>query len=123
MAGRFEGLSEMEWKLFEDVFGDYEHGSGRGRKPSPLRAVVNTLLFVLIVGSRWCDVPRGRKWASKSAAHRFLQAWEADGTLEKLKHRVLQLADERGIIRWEYGAIDGSFSPWEGWRRGSGVWV
>jgi transposase len=116
MAGRFEGLNEIEWRLFADLFEGERERLRLGRPPSPIRNVVNTLLFVLIVGSRWCDVPRGKAWASKSAAHRFLQRWEADGTLTKLKERILQMAEQRGIIRWEYGAIDGSFSPWEGGR-------
>src|SRR5689334_743860 len=28
------------------------------------------------------------------------------------------IAEERGMICWEYGAVDGAFSPWEGGRRG-----
>src|SRR5215467_10351283 len=35
-----------------------------------------------------------------------------------MQGRILGIAEERGMIRWEYGAIDGAFSPWQGWRRG-----
>jgi transposase len=68
---------------------------------TPFRQIVNTLLYVLITGCRWCDLPRGPQWASKSAAHRWLQRWQAE---------------ERGMIHWQYGAVDGSFSPWQGGR-------
>jgi len=85
---------------------------------APFRQILNTLLYILITGCRWCDVLRGPQWASKSATHRWLQRWQADGTLAAMQARILGIAEERGMIRWEYGAVDGAFSPWEGGRRG-----
>ena len=63
-------------------------------------------------------------WASKSAAyakryplgHRWLKRWQEDGTFEHLQSRILAIADSQGLINWNYGAIDGSFSPWQGRR-------
>ncbi|MEJ6486064.1 transposase, partial [Nostoc punctiforme UO1] len=116
MAGRFEGLTDLEWRLFEDIFPKEPEKRDRGMPHAPFRHVLNTLLYVLITGCRWCDVPKGEIWASKSAAHRWLQRWEADGTLEDLQARTLGIAEERGLINWGYGAVDGSFSPWKRWR-------
>ena len=116
MAGRFEGVSDLEWKLFEDVLPKEPEKRGKGMPHVPYRFVLNTLLYVLITGCRWCDVPQGKQWASKSAAHRWLKKWQSDGTLEKLQSRVLGLAENRGLINWSYGAVDGSFSPWQGRR-------
>jgi transposase len=118
MAGRFEGVSDLEWRLFEDVFPPAPQKRGRGMPHAPFRKVLNTLLYVLISGCRWCDVPRGPQWASKSATHRWLKRWQGDGTLATMQARILGLAEERGMIQWAYGAVDGSFSPWQGWRRG-----
>ncbi len=112
MAGTFEGLSDLEWKLFADLLPPEPTTRGCGMPHTPFRNVVNTLLYVLITGCRWCDLPRGPQWASKSAAHRWLQRWQADGTLAMMKARLLGLAEERGLIHWHYGAVDGSFSPW-----------
>lgn len=53
MAGRFEELSDAD-----------------------------SLLCILITGCRWCDLPRGPQWASKSSGHRRLKSWHDDGTLE-----------------------------------------
>jgi transposase len=114
MAGTFEGLSDMEWKLFADLFPPALPKRGRGMPHTPFRKVVNTFLYILITGCRWCDLPHGPQWASKSAAHRWLQRWQADGTLAAMQARLLGLAEERGMIQWQYGAIDGSFSPWQG---------
>src|SRR5262245_43035584 len=118
MAGRFEGLSDLEWRLFQDVFPPAPPKRGRGMPHAPFRNVLNTLLYILITGCRWCDGPRGPQWASKSATHRWLRRWQTDGTLAAMQARILGLAEEKGMIRWEYGAVDGAFSPWPGWGRG-----
>src|SRR4051794_27380110 len=118
MAGRFEGMSDLEWRLFEDIFPPAPPKRGRGMPHAPFRKIVNTLLYILMTGCRWCDVPCGPQWASKSATHRWLQRWQADGTLAAMQARILGIAEERGMMHWEYGAIDGAFSPWQGWRRG-----
>lgn len=116
MAGRFEGLSDLEWRLFEDILPKQPEKRDRGMPHMPFRYVLNTLLYILISGCRWCDVPRGETWASKSAAHRWRHRWAADGTLENLQARILGIAEERGLINWSYGAVDGSFSPFSrGW--------
>jgi transposase len=125
MAGRFEGLSDLEWKLFEDIFPEAPKKRARGMPPVPFRYVLNSLLYILITGCRWCDLPRGKIWASKSAAHRWLKRWKEDGTFDYLQSRILAIsfagarsaiADSNGLINWSYGAIDGSFSPWKGRR-------
>jgi hypothetical protein len=71
-------------------------------------------MYVLITGCRWCDVPKGGIWASKSSAHRWVLRWQTDGTLKLLQARILGIASERGLINWSHGAVDGSFSPWKG---------
>ena len=113
MAGRFDGLRDLEWQLFADIFPPSPPRRGRGMPHTPFRKVVNTLLYVLITGCRWCDLPRGPQWASKSAAHRWLQRWQTDGTLVAMQAWILGLAEEHGMIQWQYGAVDGSFSPWQ----------
>src|SRR5262245_56687516 len=64
------------------------------------------------------EFPRGPQWASKSATHRWLQRWQAEGTLAAMQARPLGVAEARGRIHWEYGAVDGACAPWQGWGRG-----
>jgi transposase len=106
MAGRYDGLSDLEWQLFADMFPPARPRLGRGMPHTPLRKVVNSLLYVLITGCRWCDLPCGLPWASKSAAQR----WQADGTLAAMQARILGLAEEHGMIQWQYGAVTGAAS-------------
>ena len=44
MAGRFEGMSDLEWRLFEDIFPPAPPKRGRGMPHVPFRKIVNTLL-------------------------------------------------------------------------------
>ena len=71
MAGRFEGVSDLEWHLFADIMPPEPSKRGRGMPHTPFRKVVNTWLSLLITGCRWGDTPRGPLWASKRAAHRW----------------------------------------------------
>ena len=112
MAGRFDGLTAMEWQLFADISPPAPSRRSRGMPRTPFRKVVNTLLSVLITGCRWCDLPRGPPWASKRAAQRWLQRRQVDGTLVAMQARILGIAEEHGMMQWQYGAVDGSFSPW-----------
>ena len=42
MAGRFEGLSDLEWKLFEDLLPQFSEKRGRGMPRVAFRNVLNT---------------------------------------------------------------------------------
>jgi hypothetical protein len=80
--------------------------------PTPFRQVLHTLRYSLITGGRGCDLPCGPQWASKSAAPRWLQRWQGDGTLAAMPARLLGLAQERGLMPWPSGGVDGAFAPW-----------
>ncbi|MGX9726191.1 MAG: hypothetical protein ACTFAK_04085 [Candidatus Electronema sp. VV] len=43
MAGRFEGLTDVEWEVFRNIFPSEEQG-GRGRPAAPSRNILNSLL-------------------------------------------------------------------------------
>ncbi len=115
MAGRFEGLSDEQWKYFEDLIPGKERNVGRGLASG--RSVLNTILYVLITGCRWCDVPKEEQFAKRSTAHERLGKWSGSGALDKIKHRFLEMAQVLGVINWERGSVDGSFSPGQGWWR------
>lgn len=112
MAGRCEGLSDLAWPRFVDLFPPEPPRRGRGMPPGPFRKGVNPLLSVLSTGCRWGDVPQGPPWASKRAAHRWLRRWHEEGTLATMHARMLGLAEDRGMRNWQDGAVDGAVSLW-----------
>ncbi|NRB06207.1 MAG: transposase [Richelia sp.] len=111
MAAGFKALSNLEWSLFEDIFLKPPEKRERGMPHSSFLSVLNTLLYIFITGCRWCHVPKGEIWASKSSAHRWLKRWQLDRRLEALQARILGIGQEKGVINWSYGAVYGSFSP------------
>jgi hypothetical protein len=56
-----------------------------------------------------------RNLGIKKFSAQWRHRWQTDGTLEHLQARILGIAEERGLINWSYGAVDGSFSPWKRW--------
>ena len=59
--GRCEGLSDAQWQVMEPLY-------------APWRRICNTILWILITGSRWCDVPVGAQWGSRAGAHRWARS-------------------------------------------------
>lgn len=109
MAGRFEGLSNIQWEMISPFVPELKYTFGRPR-PKP-RYILNTILYVLITGCRWCDVPVGPQWAKRSTAHEYLKKWHEDGSFDRLRRAMLEIAEFVGAIDWSGGAVDGSFSP------------
>lgn len=117
MAGRFEGMSDGAWGVFEGLLPPRPLKRGRGYPHADFRCVLNSILYVLITGCRWCDLPDNRAiFASKSSSHRWLQRWQADGTLDKIERGMVAMADLSGQIDWSKASVDGSFSLWQGRR-------
>ena len=117
MPGAFEGVTDEQWMVLEKLLPPAPEKRGRGMPPAPFRNVLNSIFYVLITGSRWCDLPTGDPWAHRSSAHRWLKRWQKDGTWERMVQGLLACADLCGLINWGHGAIDGSFSPGAGRRK------
>ena len=86
MPGRFEGLNDKEVEAIPRYAKKLRKAmptamlcKSRGMPHTPFRYVLNTLLYILITGCRWCDVPQKKQWASKSSATNsvrpMLSAW------------------------------------------------
>ena len=58
MSGRFEGLTDLQWGFLSSFFPPPPQKRGKGSPPADRRKVLNSILYILITGSRWCDLPR-----------------------------------------------------------------
>lgn len=111
MAGRFEGVSDKQWKVMAPYFPQQPVRRKRGQPPTSPRRVVNSILYILYTGSRWCDLPREPAFAPRSTSHRWFTTWQHDGTWQRFQQAVLVMAELKGMIDWSASSIDGSFSP------------
>ncbi len=109
MAGRFDGLSDEQWEILEPLMPQEPPRRLKGKLHTPWIKVCNSIFWVMITGARWVDLPIGEKWASKSAAHRWLGVWQENGTLEKILSTLRELAFSEGLIDWDRIAADGFF--------------
>lgn len=112
MHGRFEGLSDVQYRVIDPLIPRKQPGPGRP-KASALK-VLNTILWVLINGSKWCSVPKGEQWSPKSTAHDRLGEWQEDGTWAKILAALCGMAELLGLIDWNRASVDGSFVPGKG---------
>jgi hypothetical protein len=110
MAGRFEGLSALEWHLFAAIVPRPPPQRGRGMPHPPFRQLVTTVLYGLSTGCRGCDSPRGPPWAAQRAAQRWWQRWQAEGPRVARPARLLGLAQAHGMLPWPYGALTAAFA-------------
>ena len=108
-GNRFEGLSESQWKILEPLFPQEGGKRGKGKPHTPWKKVCNSLLWILINGARWCDLPRGNQWASKSATHRWLGIWQESGRLDKMLIIMREQLQLKGLLNFERLAVDGFF--------------
>lgn len=114
MPGKFTGLSNCQWEMLRPLLPPEPEVRWKGQPPAPFRPILNTIIYVLISGCRWCDVPVGPKWGKRTTSHRWLGIWLFDGTLKKMKARLLGAAHLAGKIDWSNGSVDGSFAAGKG---------
>lgn len=112
MQGRFEGLSETQFGLIEPLLPPPR--TGPGRPETPALKVLNTILWVLINGAKWCSVPVGEQWSPKSTAHDRLGKWREDGTWGEIFSRLCGIAELSVLIGWNRASVDGMFVPGKG---------
>lgn len=83
-------LSDEEWEALKPLFPEKEKNS-RGRTPTPPRAVINSLLYIIQNGMKWQTIPQDeskstkkRVFASVTAANQHYLKWRENGTLDKI---------------------------------------
>ena len=112
MQKRFEGLNQDQFKIFEPFLPSQR--TERGRPYAKFIKVLNTIIWVLVNGAKWVNVPKGEQWSPKSTAHDWLGKWQADGTWEKILFHILSIAESAELINWERASIDGAFVAGKG---------
>ena len=84
-------LSDSQWFLIEDLFPDPPPNPLGGRPPRSNRDCFEGILFVLLSGCRWKDLPDS--YPSKSVCHQRFKLWVEQGLFQAAWQRLLELKD------------------------------
>lgn len=90
-----------------------------GRPPTDERNALRGIFWILDNGAKWKDLPR--RFGSKSAVHRWFQAWVRAGVFENIMQEAGCLVEERGGFRLYECYIDGTFCKARGGGDGVGL--
>lgn len=101
-------LSDDEWARVEPLLPEHERRTGRrGRPWKPAREVFEAVLWVLVTGARWKDLPE--RYPPYQTCHRRFLAWCCDGTFERMLQAVAADLQERGLLALDETFIDATF--------------
>ena len=84
-------LTDEEWALIAPVIPPAKRGGGK--RTVSVREVVNGLMYVLSTGCQWRYIPKDLP--PKSTLHDYLDLWNYDGTLTKIRHTLYMLCREQ----------------------------
>ncbi len=102
-------LSDDQWFLIEDLFPDPERTLAGGRPPHLNRDCFEGILFVLLSGCRWKDLPP--HFPSKSVCHQRFKLWAEQGLFEIAWQRLLALKKSLKQLDLTTLMGDGTFVP------------
>ena len=94
----FTQLSDSQWILIEKALSKVTLPKVRDAPRSDLRRVWNSILYVLIRGCRWIELPMGKLYAPRTSSHRWLQKFQKLGVFHTVLLSLLKEADFRGLI-------------------------
>jgi len=116
---KFSELSDKQWFLIQELM-DWKPPLERGTPRSDLRKVWNSILYILVHGCRWIDLPiEPIRYVPRSTAHKWLKQLQKAHIYDRVLSGLLEKGLARGKIDIEQIAVDGSFSPSSRRRRGS----
>ena len=111
MAKNFTCLSEAQWRTIKELV-NWTPPPQRGVPRADFRKIWNSILFVLVRGCRWVDIPKDPAlYCSKSTTHRWLVILQKAHVFDKVLSGLLQAGIAEKKIDLDQIAIDGSFSP------------
>jgi transposase len=98
------GLTDEQWELIADLFPQL---AKTGRPPTDRRQIVDAILWILRTGAPWRDLPED-DFGSWETVYGLFNAWNGDGTLDKVLQRLQANAIDAGNLDDQLWCIDGT---------------
>ena len=96
------------WHQIEPLLLDDAPQMATGRPRSNLRNVFDGVIFRMRSGCQWAKIPK--VFGAKSTLHRWFQQWCERGVMERIWERLVERADELGLVQWRWQSADGAMS-------------
>src|SRR5215472_8897900 len=103
--GRIQ-LTDKQWAFIRPLLPPAAH---TGRPRADDRRTIEGILYVLITGCRWQDLPR--EYGASTTVWRRLKRWGEKGVWERIWRTALAALDLQGKLDWSLAFLDGSFAP------------
>ena len=101
-------LSDKQWEIIRPLLPDQPR---TGRRREHDREVMNSLVYRLVTGSGYRDLPQTAEYAARTTTYHWLKKWTEAGVLERLWQELLSLLEKDGKLDLSKGSLDGSFVP------------
>jgi transposase len=89
-------LRDEQWERIRDHFPEEKIADGRpGRKPIPIRCVLEAVLWILNTGAQWHMLPQS--YPNYKTVHRRFQTWCRDEVLRRVLTDVANELRDRGL--------------------------
>src|SRR5215472_11088986 len=100
------GLTDSQWAFIRPLL---PLPACTGRPRAGDRRTIEGILYVLITGCRWQDLPH--EYGAPTTVWRRLRRWGEEGVWERIWRAALAGLDRKGQLDWTMGFVDGSFAP------------
>jgi transposase len=99
-------LTDSQWAFIQPLLPPPAH---TGRPRANDRRTIEGILYILITGCRWQDLPR--EYGARTMVWRRLKRWQEEGVWERIWRAALATLDQQGKLDWSMAFLDGSFAP------------
>jgi len=103
---QFQEITDKQWNMVESHL---PPPARTGRPRADDRTIINAIIFVLITGYRWIDLPA--RYGSKSSAHRRFQDFQQKGIWKKILTCAIVSAHKQNKINLQKISVDSSSIP------------
>lgn len=100
---KFQELDDVRWSRIEPFL---PPKAKEGKPRADDRRTVNGILYVLVTGCRWVDMPR--RYGDDSTANRRLRRWEDGGVWKRIMDALISEGYGNGTVKMEELSIDSS---------------
>ena len=100
---KYQELTDKQWNIIEP---HVPLPAKTGRPRDEDRKIINGIIYVLITGCRWSEMPK--KYGDDSTANRRLNSWQQKGIWNKILKCVITSAHKQNKINLQKISVDSS---------------